>query len=269
MVKKLFKHEFLFYGRIMPIIYAILLIVAVATSVIFIFANDTTTYYIVSGFSEAVYGFSVIAAFGFAFVMGIVRFYKNLFTSEGYLTLTLPVTATQHIMVKAITAVSVNLITGVMVLISVFVVYGGKNLTGVLEGLDYIFGELFTKGGIHTVLIGGELVIMLLVASFTSIMLYYTFISIGQLFKKNRILAAVGAYFVYYIIMQIVSTVLSVFLVLFASSGMFEDLGFWIINHPVESVHIALCGSILLSVISAMIEFIVIRTIITKKLNLE
>lgn len=269
MVKKLFKHEFLAYARVMAIVYTILFTIAVASRIIMIFESNTVAYQIVNTFSLITYGISVLAALGFSYVMGIVRFYKNLFTSEGYLSFTLPITATQHIGVKAITAVSMNWLTWVMVLLSGCIVTAGEMLTEIWKALTYLLDKLYMLTGIQSVLIGGELVLLLLVASFTGVLLYYTFISIGQLFKKNRILAAVGAYFVYYIITQVISTVLSVFLSLFATSGLFENIGLWITQHPYESVHIVMCGSILLSAIFALIEFIVIRTIITKKLNLE
>lgn len=269
MVKKLFKHEFLAYARVMSIIYIILLTVAAATRVIFIFESDTVAYDIVSTISVITYCVSVFAALGFSFVMGVVRFYKNLFTSEGYLSFTLPVTASQHIAVKLITAVSMNLLTWVMVLLSVCVVTAGELLVEIWKALGFLLDKLYELTGIQSVFIGGEFALLLLVASFTSVLLYYTFISIGQLFKKNRILAAVGAYFVYYILTQIVSTVLSVFLSLFAATGAFEEIGLWIAGHPYETVHIALGGFILLEAVFAVIEFIVVRLIITKKLNLE
>lgn len=269
MVKKLFKHEYLAYARVMSLVYIILLTIAAASRIIMLFESDTVAYQIISVFSVITYFVSVLAALGFSFAMGIVRFYKNLFSSEGYLSFTLPVTATQHIAVKAITAVSMNWLTWVMVMLSGCIVCAGEMLTEIRKALTYILDKLYELAGIQSVLIGGEFVLLLLVASFASILLYDTFISIGQLFKKNRILAAVGAYFVYYIITQILSTVLSVMFSALALSGLFEDLGSWIILHPYVSIHIAMWGAILLSAVFALIEFIVIRTVITKRLNLE
>ena len=86
MVKKLFKHEFLSYARAMGIVYGILLTIAAATRIISFFESDTDAYAIIRFFSDATYFVSAAAAIGFAFVMGIVRFYKNMFTAEGYLT---------------------------------------------------------------------------------------------------------------------------------------------------------------------------------------
>lgn len=269
MVKKLFKHEFIFYTRIMAIVYSILLTVAAATRIILIFENDTTAYQIISTFSLIVYIVAMLATLGFAFVMGIVRFYKNLFTAEGYLSFTLPVTAAQHIGVKAVTAVCIEWVTLIVVALSGCIVTSGEVLTGIWRTLIGIPAELYEVMGIHSILVGGEFMILLLAASFCSVMLYYTFISIGQLSKKNRILAAVGAYFIFYIISQVVSTVLTILLSAVAMTGIFVDIAYWIYLNPIASVHIFMWGAILLTIICGLIEFLVIRWIITKKLNLE
>jgi len=269
MVKKLFKHEFLFYARVMTLVYGILLTIAAASRVIQIFENDSVAYTIVIVFSGITYGISVLVAFGFSFVMGILRFYRNLFTGEGYLTFTLPVTPRQHIAVKAVTAVSMNIITVVMVLISFSIITAGEMLKEIGIALRYIMNELFRLAGGQIAVIGLEFVLLLLVAAFTGIMLYYTFIAIGQLFRKNRVLAAVGAYFVYYIITQIISTVLTIGFSALTLSGTVEQIGLWAAAHPYQTIHIVMWGLIVLEAIFAAVEFLVIKWVITKKLNLE
>jgi len=122
---------------------------------------------------------------------------------------------------------------------------------------------------ILTIVIGLEFVLLLLVAAFTGIMLYYTFIAIGQLFRKNRVLAAVGAYFVYYIITQIISTVLTIGFSALTLSGTVEQIGLWAAAHPYQTIHIVMWGLIVLEAIFAAVEFLVIKWVITKKLNLE
>ena len=84
MVKKLFKHEILSYARIMPIVYVILITIAFASRIIQIFESDTTVYNIISTFSFITYGISIVAAIVFNFIFVIVRFYKNMFSGEGY-----------------------------------------------------------------------------------------------------------------------------------------------------------------------------------------
>ena len=269
MVKKLYKHEFLSYARVMSLVYAILLTMATANRIIQIFENDSIAYRIVSIFSGVTYGVSILAAFGFSFVLGIIRFYKNLFTCEGYLTFTLPATPCQHITVKVITAVCVNIISLVVILLSVCIVSAGEMLVEIWKALVYILDMMYKAAGAHIPFFGLELAVFLLVATFTSIMLYYTFISIGQLFKKNRMLAAVGAYFAYYVATQVIGAVITIVFSFLAESGALDQIGEWIIHHPYQTVHIGACGAIVLFSAFAVVEFFVIKWIVTKKLNLE
>ena len=269
MVKKLYKHEFLYYARIMTIVYAILLTMAAANRIIQIFETDSIAYRIVSIFSGITYGVSVAAAFGFSFVLGILRFYRNLFTGEGYLTFTLPATPCQHIGVKVITAVSMNIISFVMILLSGCVITAGEMLKEIVIALRYLLGKLHILVGSHMVTVGLEFVLLMLVLSFTSVMLYYTFIAIGQLFKKNRVLASVGAYFAYYVLTQIVSAVITIIFSVLAETGALDELGLWIIDHIAATVHIGMWSAITLAAIFGLVEFLVIKWVITKKLNLE
>ena len=102
MVKKLFKHEIKAYLRIMIPVYVCLLAVALLGRVIQFFEADTFIYSFVNGSSIFVYVVAIIACFGFSSVFSIVRFYKNLFTDEGYLTFTLPVKISQILNSKII-----------------------------------------------------------------------------------------------------------------------------------------------------------------------
>ena len=109
----------------------------------------------------------------------------------------------------------------------------------------------------------------MLTASFLSLLLYYTFISIGQLFKKNRILAAVGAYFVYYIATQVISTIITIIFSVLATTPAMEKLGEFVQLHPYITIHSVAAILIVLTLVFSGIAFLVVRHIITKKLNLE
>ncbi len=269
MVKKLFKHEFLAYARIMSVILVILLTVATAGRVIQFFENDSIPYSIVSTLSFITYGFSLVAAAIFSFAFAVVRFYRNLFTAEGYLSFTLPVTSSQHIWVKSLTALCFEVITWIVMILSLCIITSGEMLKEIYLALAYIFDKLYAFAGFHTVLFVVEALAAILVAALCSMLLYYTFISIGQLFKKNRILAAVGAYFVYYIISQVVSSVFSISFSMLLPLDVSEKIGRFVALHPLATAHTILCGSMLLNAVFVLIFFSVIRAIITKKLNLE
>lgn len=273
MVKKLFKHEFLSYIRIMGVVYIILLTVAAAGRIIQCFESDSLSYGIISGVSAVTYGVSVFVAAAFAFALAIIRFYKNLFTSEGYLTFTLPITPAQHILVKVITAVSMMLMTIVAILLSVCIMTAGKLFSQILTGFSELFAVMNGWDIFHFVIMLFESAIAFLLSLSASVLLYYTFISIGQLFKKNRILAAVGAYFAYYLLTQILSTIFLVVFAVSAATDGFQEfllkLGNFMTEHPYVSLHCAVWIVILLISAFILVEFVVIKKIITKRLNLE
>ena len=58
------------------------------------------------------------------FIIGIVRFYKNLFTGEGYLSFTLPVTPGQQLFTKALVSFLFSVITIIVILVSSIIAMG-------------------------------------------------------------------------------------------------------------------------------------------------
>ena len=179
MVKKLFKHEFLAYARVMSVVYAILFTVAVAGRAIQFLEADSIPYYIIFTTSLLTYGVCVYGVIGFTVVMAVIRFYKHLFSSEGYLSFTLPVTTTQHIIVKVVTAVCMEIITLIMVLLSGCIFSAGELLLEIFKALIYLIQKAFELAGPHTIAFAGELSVLFLLECFSGIMLYYTCICIG------------------------------------------------------------------------------------------
>ena len=269
MVKKLFKHEFISYFRIMSIIYIILLSVAAFTRILQFFESQSKVFNIVNTFTILTYVVSIIADIGFAIVLSIVRFYKNLFTKEGYLTFTLPVTTNQHLLVKSVTAVSVQAITFLFIVISLCIVTAGEFLNELLKALHYIFGILSAYSLVHIISYALEIILLFIAVSFMGVFLYYLFISIGQLFRKNRVLASFGAYFVYYIITQIISTVFVVLISIYSDKLPIDKILAFAQNHQYETIHIILLTPLTLTIIFTVIYFIFVKLIINKKLNLE
>lgn len=269
MVKKLFKHEFKAYARIMVFVYGILMMVATAGRIVQFFEDDGIIYKIISVFSGITYAFTIGAAIMFTMAFSVVRFYKNLFTHEGYLSFTLPVTATQQIWVKTLTAFAFYGITLGTVLLSGCIFTAGELLVEILKAAGYLL-ELFLRNApFQTISIGFELLLLFSVIALSEILLYYTFIAIGQLFRKNRILAAVGAYFAYYIGTQFISTTFSVLFSVFAMTPTWYRMTEFILRHPLLTLHSALWFFIIMTGVWVVVCFVIIRKIITKKLNLE
>ena len=265
MVKKLFKHEFRSYWRILISVWCILLGIAALGRLLFLFESDTVIYDIVSSSSIVFYVVSVIVALVFPLVLSVIRFYKNLFTGEGYLTFTLPVTTGQHIRVKVVTAVAVQLATMLVVLLSAMVFTAGDVCVEVCKAIGYLFRYVSSYTNGHMVYFVLEFVLMLVATCFAEFLLYDTCIAVGQLFRKNRVLAAVGVYFGLYMITQVISTVG----IAISSFLDWEAIGEWIGNNGILFVHCMLCGYIVVCIGMIAVYYTVTYQIIRKRLNLE
>lgn len=269
MVKKLFKHEFLAWLRVLPIIYGAVLALAGMHRIIQIFEADSIYYTLVSGSATLVYCIALFVCLTAPDVFGVVRYYKNFFTGEGYLTFTLPVSTAEHLWVKLVTATTFSLISLLVCLVSVPIITAGDVFTELCKAGAYIAGKIPSDAIGHLIGYCAELFAFILAAMCGGHLLYSTCICIGQLARKNRILAAVGVYFGFYFAAQILSTILSVVFMILTAAGAFDGVVEFASAHPVATIHIALCVGIAVQLLLAGVFWLICHSIIRKKLNLE
>ncbi len=269
MVRKLFKHEFLSYARIMLPIYAVLIGVSGLNRLIQLFEQDGVVYGIAFVSSIIAYVVSIVLALVLTYINAITRYYKNLFTGEGYLSFTLPVTPTQHLWVKSVTVLAVEFVTLLVILGSVAIITSGDVLTEIFKSIGYLYNEAeyYLKG--HLPFYIAEVLVLMLVTSFTSIMMFYFCITLGQLARKNRVLAAVGVYFGLYMLSQAIYTVGMIILSIFGEQLGIEALFTMIAERPLQSAHWILGSAALLYLLGSAVYFLICRAIIKNKLNLE
>lgn len=265
MVKKLFKHELNAYWRIMLPMWGILLTVALLGRVVQFFESNHLVYDIVNNSSILFYCLAVAVSLVFPVVFAIIRFYKNLFTGEGYLSFTLPVTVSQHITVKVLGAVTIALLSMVAALVSLCVMTAGDVLVELWRAGVYILGYLNEEMGAHLWWLALEFVVLVLVYLLAQSLYFDTCISLGQLFRKNRILASVGVYFGFYLLAQIASTI-AIAIAVFVD---WQPLMDYVENHPYVTAHGLMCGLILLGIAACAVEYLVVYLVIRRRLNLE
>ncbi len=269
MVKKLFKHEFMAWLRVMPLIWGIVIAVAGLHRIVRLFEVGSTYYQIVSGSAIVMYVVALLVCLAAPVVFGVVRFYRNLFTGEGYLTLTLPVSTESHLWVKTLTATVFSILSVLVALLSVPVITMGEVFAEVWKAGVYIVNMIPAEYVGHFVGYCIEIPLLLLVATFGTYIFYDTCICIGQCAKKNRVLAALGVYFGVYVVTQILSTVLLVVIIVMEDAGMFYELAEYMEDHFEEFLHIVFSAATVLTAgISAGCWFIS-RFVLRKKLNLE
>ena len=272
MVRKLFKHELKYYIRSLAPMYIVLAVVALLGRMVFFFEEESTAYEILQGSSIFMLVVACVAALFLCELFCLVRFYKNLFSGEGYLTMTLPATPTQHLLTKLFGAVIANLATLVAVILAVCLFTVGPWLVEICKAIAYIWKKIATVEDAmeHVIRWILEYGVLLLVSLFTSLLIYYACICVGQLVKKNRILAAVGAYFGLYIINQITSTVL---IVVISVTGAMDKFGVWLSSLEDAQLLNWLHGFFWIAIGCSLLVgagfFLVSKLIISRKLNLE
>lgn len=147
--------------------------------------------------------FSDCGSFLSTLLIIINRFNKNVFGREGYLTLTLPVTAHQIILSKLLASFVCSIFNGINLLIGIFI------LIAPTVDFTYLLKVLKTIMKPENLVENASILIYMLLSTITSILLIYLAISIGQLFSNRRGLMAFCAYFILVIIIIVVMTYLN------------------------------------------------------------
>lgn len=153
--------------------------------------------------------FSIIAVVILTYVLIIRRFYTNMVSDEGYLTLTLPVSARAHMLSKLISGLAFEAMT-------MLVLIGGGLIVGLILGevngetwdmirntFDEIFRQFRTYYGILYF-------VNLLLGAIQSLLLVYFSICVGQLFHKHKVWGSIGTYLGIVFSTQILVTVITI-----------------------------------------------------------
>ncbi|MEE0946036.1 MAG: hypothetical protein U0M42_04300 [Acutalibacteraceae bacterium] len=269
MVNKLFKHEIAYYlKRLLPF-YIILTSVAFFSRVLQIFEIDSFIYDIILGSSTVTYVVMNIAVLAAVTINAVVRYYKNLFTREGYLSFTLPVTAAQHILVKLSTAILFLFITLIDMIISFAIFTAGEVFSEVIKAVDYLYNSYSTALGAHGVFYIIEVIVLFLVYCVFGLLVYYTCITIGQLAKKNRIASAFGVYLIFYLIEQAIGTLFVILISAFSMSERWIAFTEYIVENIYTFVHIGFIGTAVIFAVLSLVLYLIDSHIIIKKFNLE
>ena len=215
--------------------------------------------------------FVAMAVMALVFVCS--RFYRGLLGDEGYLMHTLPVTAGTHIASKGLTALILELVSGLVALLCVTLVavaYRPAELARGWQEFMAMFRQLDFPAAAPWLVIEGIVVGIAMTA--TETLKIFAAISLGHLAKKHRVLWAVLAY----VGIDIALNILLGFEVssgllarIFSHSwGLFSDSG--AITSSGLGMMAGAMGSVLLwEVLLGAAFFFLTRYILKKHLNLE
>ena len=272
MVKKLLKHEFMYYIRILGIGLPIFLLVAGLTRLWREIYFENYLVKIAQYFSVGTFYLACYALIGMTFVLSIVRFYKNLYSSEGYLTFALPVTTAQHLFVKLFVALVCMFAVSLTVVIGYAIVmldsYGIETIKYMIEGIRLAITQSGLSYG-HVIAYCFEGVIAYSLLPIIGLLIYYSCITIGQTWKINRILASYLTFLIFSAAMSIIETTAYLVLVFALVCGALDGVGAFIAQHPIFSCHAGLIFAILFEIGVIVLLWFLNHRIMSKKLNLE
>lgn len=202
MVGKLIKHELHSTMRVAGIPAIVMVLLAILSRIMIETSNTGLAITVIM-----FYVFSIMATLAIGYFFGISSFYQSLFTGNGYLTLSLPVTPDQLILSKLVSAITVMFASIIVCLLSSCIFFVGMSkevLDGIYEAFSYI-GEIIRYIANGEPMFYVEVVIYVIVSVPMSFLVFYAVMSVGQLFTvKNRkavsILLYVGLIFVWQIL---------------------------------------------------------------------
>lgn len=188
------------------------------------------------------------------------RFYRNLFSKEGYLSWTLPVSAPQHLWAKIISGYILMAADLIIVSAGILFLVTGDNVTTAYSMIaSDVENELGFSLGSFAVIV---FVVSLISCLYTVIMLYFS-VMVGQLFPSHRVLGAIAAYFITSFVIQIISVVLMLLLGHFPGYENYESMQD-VANYTLQILYV----SLILTLILAAAQYIATHYIIKKKVNL-
>ena len=269
MVKKLMKQEFSSLCRTLSPMWLILLGVALLTRFVYLFETDTTVFKIVGYSSISALVLALVVCFVMTAVIGIVRFYRNLYSSEGYLTFTLPATHTEHLWAKLLSSMAVTGISVFVCLLSGIAAISFDFLIEIFRVIAYFWKMGHDVLGFHLPLYAVEFVLALIVSVAFGYLIWYTCITVGQMARKNRILAAFGVYFAYYMVNQVLGVALTLCAILLADTSFFRAISEWVENNPTTYLHTIMGIALAFALIGCLVCWLITRRLMKTKLNLE
>lgn len=274
MLGKLIKHETRATSRIFIPLYGALLMLTIFTKLVMAIgapdffsemATSSKVAEIILGISFTLYFILIVGISVMTLVMIIQRFYKNLFTDEGYLMFSLPVKTWELVLSKLLVGMIWSAVCTIMIVLTFFIFsLGYFSMMELSQSIRSAYSMFYLQTGMELNLFIFELIIFTLAETVASILMIYVSVAIGQLFNQHRIIAAFGAYIVITIAIQII---VSIFMAVFAV-GNLENT---ILNgsDAITAVHWLLNGTTMLNVVMGIGFYYGTLIIMKKRLNLE
>ena len=197
----------------------------------------------------------------FTWMQVAFRFYRNLFSKEGYLSWTLPISGPQHLWAKIISGYILMAADLIIIAAGILLLVTGSNVTTAYSTVaDTVTNELGFSVGTFALI----LFIACLVSAISSVIMTYFSVAVGQLFPSHRVLGAIAAYFITSTVVQILSVILMVLFGCFPGYRTYTLQGSALTDYVLKLLMI----STVLMLVITVIQYIATHYIMKKKINL-
>jgi len=229
MLGKLMKHEFIATWKVFVLLDVVLILAGIIAGLVaynlplFEEWPDPLIAVLTLGFFGFI--FLLVACVVLTFVYIVVRYYKSLYTHEGYLTFTLPATTTEVLSSKMITSMiwqilcALSLFLGLIALAIGFIGLGSR--AGDID-MGPLYAEVYSNFcdmfGFDNI---GRLVLYLVscIAGMAfNLLTFFLAITLGQLWQQHKVLGSV----IFYFMIRFVLGIIGLFVTL--GSGTFRML---------------------------------------------
>ena len=257
MLGKLLKYEIPALGRKLVPLYIAWAAAAVFLGLMIGPLQEKSEFMVV--ISALLYTGVATAIFVMAIVLIIQRYKNSLLGEEAYFNMVLPVSTSQHIANKLISALIWIFLTGVAAVITALIIglFGGAFFEFIHIDWKLLFQHIYG----NAVLLFIELLIAVLVSAGKTVMQIYTAITIGHQAKSHTTLASIGAYIGILIFESMIGRLF------IALHPAFTNLASQISDYA--QFQLIILPAILIGVAFIAVYFLVCKVLMEKRLNLS
>ena len=278
MLGRLFKYELKATSKVLvPIYIAFIAITIISRVSIDLQVDEGSLWSFINGMGLFVFIISAITMFVATAIVIIWRFYRNISSDEGYLLFTLPVKVDYIIISEFLCALIWGFLMSVFAVLGIFLMIFNRNVDDNIINFSY-FGNILsslTADGIKAIF---YLFLDILISTFQEIMSIYCAISLASLFNKHRLIFSATFYIGLLIVVNAFAILIMNIVEKIFPSGVYnaysEDISFsdivtsWNTDvAPIINSVVSIVDWVFLVVVIS-IEYIIIRKILSKNLNI-
>lgn len=263
MLKKLLKYDLSWNYKLLIIFYVLALIFSCFTRLCGM-VSTSALFSVLKGISSGFAIAMMVNALINCIMRSWVRFTRNLYKDESYLTHTLPVSKNKIYLSKVLSAIICSLTSIALIIICLFICYYSKENLNVLKNMLELAAGTYNTTVIKLLLI---LFFVLLLEIIFIILVGYVGIIIGHKSNQNKMAKSVVIGFILYMVTQMV-TLLLVFIF-----GLFNDSVMNIINTRdiinIDAIKLVLFLGIFIYVLYIAIYYMTGKKLLEKGVNVD